>query len=162
MCQCIPISSMYDARGVCVFTVRDWEKRKRRFTRVSLGSLNMISRQSGSSCGGSGGRHSDLRSFSSASVCEHGQKHTHTHTRTVLLHTRPDPLVTIEQKHGFCRPPSASAPRLGGSGVPPLPPAVFAPAPPFFCVPSPDRRAERPGTPRPAAAAAPASGSALP
>lgn len=51
-----------------MLTVRDWPNRNRLSTRVSLGSLNTILTLSGSSAGGSGGRHSDFLSFSSSSV----------------------------------------------------------------------------------------------
>lgn len=55
-------------RGHVILTVRDCPKRNRLSTRVSLGILNTILTLSGSSTGGSGGRHSDFLSFSSSSV----------------------------------------------------------------------------------------------
>lgn len=51
-------------------TVNDCVKWNRRSTLESLGSLKMIFTLSGSSGCGSGGRHSDFRSFSSCSVCK--------------------------------------------------------------------------------------------
>lgn len=51
-------------------TVKDCVKWNRRSTLESLGSLKMILTLSGSSGCGSGGRHSDFRSFSSCSVCK--------------------------------------------------------------------------------------------
>lgn len=53
-----------------ILTVSDCVKWNRLSTRESLGSLKMILTLSGSSGCGSGGRHSDLRSFSSFSVCK--------------------------------------------------------------------------------------------
>lgn len=61
---------LWEARQLCPkLTVNDCVKWNRRSTLESLGSLKMILTLSGSSGCGSGGRHSDFRSFSSCSVC---------------------------------------------------------------------------------------------
>lgn len=62
---------LWEAHQLCPkLTVNDCVKWNRRSTLESLGSLKMILTLSGSSGCGSGGRHSDFRSFSSCSVCK--------------------------------------------------------------------------------------------
>lgn len=134
-----------------MLTVRDWPNRNRLSTRVSLGSLNTILTLSGSSAGGSGGRHSDFLSFSSSSVWKSDNINQKLRMQTwkkslISINAKQDSLVVsaLQQEHS-----------VGPS--PPL--ASSAPAPPFSFVPSPGRHGAKPDRPHPAAALALGSGS---
>lgn len=141
-----------------VLTVRDCPKRNRLSTRVSLGSLNTILTLSGSSEGGSGGRHSDFLSFSSSSVWSN--------TTTKSVTKRTDKWRSLcEDCHEFDGKFNSlvvSAPQRERSvWLSPLL-ASAAPAPLFSFAPSPGQHGGRPGKPHPAAVLALGSGSSPP
>lgn len=134
-----------------LLTVRDWPNRNRLSTLVSFGSLNTILTLSGSSAGGSGGRHSDFLSFSSSSVWRQCGLEIGGTARVQSSFKNRNPndslFVWFPLQEHFVGP------------SPPL--ASVAPSPPVSFAPSPDRHARRRDRPRPAAASELGSGSSL-